>query len=93
MKLRNIHISIVAIIVFITVPVVKYVAYQREYLRQHGHDYVTSLYSPFCYRNGMEPRTMKPENKMYYVSLDNCGKELKSSLINIVAFPKNFEPK
>lgn len=86
MKLRNIHISIVAIIVFITVPVVKYVAYEREYFRQHSHDYVTSVYSPFCYRNGVEPRTMKIENKVYYISLASCGKEFKSSLVEALKF-------
>lgn len=44
--------------------------------RTEGHQYVTSSYSKYCYPNRQENKNIK--TKIYYSSLETCGKPLKS---------------
>jgi uncharacterized membrane protein YkgB len=72
MKCRVVFPVIVGIIMLILIiPIGKYITYER--LR--SHDFVTSKYSKYCYKNQNVNKNIK--EKIYYKTLALCGKPLK----------------
>lgn len=72
-------ITFASLIVLISIPVAKYAV--DEVL--NSRNYVTSRYSKYCYRNGMEGATMK--DKEYYADPADCGKEIRESQATLKA--------
>lgn len=74
MKRKSIVIGLVLMlaILFVGMPMVRYMSL----LYKSNHAFVTGIYSKYCYQSGKENKNIKV--KIYYESLSNCGKPLKS---------------
>lgn len=71
--LRLLLMALVAVLILLAVPLGKFALYEKF----GDNNYVTSAGSGFCYISGRENKNIRSDNKLFYSTIELCGKPLK----------------